>query len=701
MYGFSLGSAVVHPDQPIIAGSYTTITFTYIAGHPIDDSGYLKITFRSVSDAGTPQFTDPDAPNFCTINTTGDCQIEPRWDSKGHTRPWSQALYLHVRRGFLDSREKIQVIFGDVSYGSPGWQVQTNCIDQFEFKTFVDPIATYQFKELPNSPKLMIIPGKPVRLVCISPSQVRRNQKFFYYIKWEDKWGNPTQKPQKITHPGWKITGIHFISVKDNETSLSTQSNPVDVIEDYHKLKPFWADFHGQSGETVGDGTIEGYFSFAKNFGLLDIAAHQGNDFQVTDEFWEKINATSEQFHTPEKFITFPGYEWSSNTPLGGDRNVYFESEGGKITRSSTELLPNNTSKYPDSPTAEDLFVNLAKQDDPKAFTFAHVGGRFANLDSHNPDIELAVEVHSAWGTFEWIVEEALKRGYRIGICGNSDGHKCRPGASYPGAAKFGSLGGLTCILASELNRISVLEALKSRHFYATTGVRPLLDLTVSQDNEKIAMIGDIVHVTSSTPVLHFRGAGTSPVESILVRNGIQDIMTFRPYTSKDLGNRIKIIWSGAEVRGRDRMVEWDGNLEVQGNLILDAIPINFWNPDHPIEKINPHRLVWNSTTTGGLAGVIISLEHGSAGWLDINTTQNQIRVEIKSVGIDPLVWICGGLKKQISIYRLPDQLSHGEYTFSMKLDKLHAGDNPIYIRMNQEDGHMAWTSPIYLVKSN
>jgi hypothetical protein len=30
--------------------------------------------------------------------------------------------------------------------------------------------------------------------------------------------------------------------------------------------------------------------------------------------------------------------------------------------------------------------------------------------------LETAVEVHSAWGTFEWILRDAFEKGYRIGI---------------------------------------------------------------------------------------------------------------------------------------------------------------------------------------------------------------------------------------------------------------------------------------------
>ena len=81
-----------------------------------------------------------------------------------------------------------------------------------------------------------------------------------------------------------------------------------------------------------------------------------------------------------------------------------------------------------------------------------------------------SIEVHSSWGTFEWLVQDAFEMGYRVGIVANSDGHKGRPGASYPGARKFGAIGGLTCLLMPELTRAALLDCLRKRHHYATTG---------------------------------------------------------------------------------------------------------------------------------------------------------------------------------------------------------------------------------------
>ena len=67
---------------------------------------------------------------------------------------------------------------------------------------------------------------------------------------------------------------------------------------------------------------------------------------------------------------------------------------------------------------------------------FAHIGGRYADIKmAHDARIERAVEVHSDWGTFEWLIQDALEQGYRIGILANSDGHKGRHGASHPGAS--------------------------------------------------------------------------------------------------------------------------------------------------------------------------------------------------------------------------------------------------------------------------
>ncbi|MEN8255296.1 MAG: DUF3604 domain-containing protein [Verrucomicrobiota bacterium] len=692
------GKASIDIKKPVEAGSLQTVCYTFAAGHVIDDSGYVKLAFRYAGDFGTPQFDSPKEPNYCSVSTNGDCRVEPRWDPKGNTRPWGKSLYLKVRGGFLDKGETITVVFGDTSKGSPGWQMQTFVEKTFEFKTLVDPFATYEFKELPKSPEMKVVPGKPVRAVCIAPSQVVEGEKITCYLRLEDKWGNATGKAQKRVRAGFKKTGIQTVAFSDAATGLGARSNPIEVVSEASGFSRWWADFHGQSEETIGSNSIEDYFNYARDCAKIDILGHQGNDFQVTDEFWGKINRTTKAFYKPGEFVTFPGYEWSGNTPLGGDRNVYFKKEGGEITRSSHDLLPGKTSKYIMSPTAAEMFENL---NGPDPFVFAHVGGRYADVSMHKEGVEVAMEIHSAWGTFEWLVEDALEQGYRIGICANSDGHKTRPGASYPGAARFGSLGGLTCVLAKKLDRNHIHAAMKNRHFYATTGNRPLLDVSVATSDGREAIMGDVLELNDGKAILRVRATGTAPIVNVEVRNGLDVVKTLQPFSEEDLGSRLMVTWSGAEVKGRDRLVEWDGELKLRGNKIRKVAPVNFWNPQQPMERVGKTGLCWKSITTGGLAGAVIELDRPAAGTLEIDTLQKKCSCNLKALGLKPKVFKAGGLRKQIEVRRLPDRKrASSEFEFELPLSRLREGDNPVYVRVLQEDGHMAWSSPVYIAKN-
>jgi len=700
MERLDLGTATVTPRGPLVAGSWNTRTFTYTAGHPIDDTGYVKIAFRFAGDFGVPRFTDPAGENYCTVRTTGDCRIEPRWDPKGHTRPWGRCLLLKVVQGTLNRGDRIVVVFGDRTAGSPGWQAQTFCESTFEFKTLVDPIATYEFKELPRSPTLRIVPGPPERAVCVAPSQVEPGRGFSCFLKLEDAWGNPTRRPVRHRVPGFDQEGVFRVRVRDPRTGLEGESNPIRVeARTASALSPFWADLHGQSEETIGSNTIEEYFRFARDRALLDVSGHQGNDFQVTDAFWKTVNRTTRAFHAPGRFITFPGYEWSGNTPLGGDRNVYFRSEGGEIVHSCLDLLPGKRSRHPVAATADELFRELRKQAGKAPFVIAHVGGRYADMAMHDPETEIAVEIHSAWGTFEWLAGDAFQRGYRIGICANSDGHKGRPGASYPGARKFGSFGGLTCILAGKLDRRNIFRALRARHCYATTGNRLLLRVHLITPAGREAMMGDVVPAGDTPLRLRVEVAGSTPIERVEVRNGTGTIRTLRPCGRADLGARVKVQWSGAEVRGRGRMVTWDGELTVKNTSLRDVRPVNFWNPLEQPRLTGHQRTAWRSTTTGGHAGLILTLGRPRAGNLEIRTEQRTVRCTLGSLGIRPKTWSCGGLDKQISVLRLPDPPPPNTFSFEILLNRLHPGDNPIWVRVDQEDGHAAWSSPIYVVK--
>src|SRR5690606_8742213 len=173
-------------------------------------------------------------------------------------------------------------------------------------------------------------------------------------------------------------------------------------------------------------------------------------------------------------------------------------------------------------------------------------------------------------------------------------GHKGRPGADFPGASFFGATGGLTCYLAPRLDRDAIFEALRRRHHYGTTGNRMLLSVEAqlprpgtlylrdpavfenpeTREVDRVIM-GDIAAVGGDEVVLEVEAVGSRPIERIDIFDGVELIETVRPYTPDDLGPRIRVIWEGAEYRGRARTTVWDGALTITDNQIRRAKVIN------------------------------------------------------------------------------------------------------------------------------
>ena len=414
------------------------------------------------------------------------------------------------------------------------------------------------------------------------------------------------------------------IVVRNENGRELCRTNPLRVLPASTELMHFWGDTHGQSNETLGTNDARGYFTFGRDLAHLDVMGHQGNDFQITGVFWRDLNTLTAQFDALGQFVCIPGYEWSANTALGGDRNVHYRHEGEAIHRSSHAQIADAVDivdEPSDAHTARELFEKLAGKD---CVVVSHVGGRYADIKfAHDGLVETAVEVHSAWGTFEWIVRDALEMGYRVGIVANSDGHKGRPGACYPGASFFGCYGGLTCFLAQRLDRDAIFESMRRRRHYATTGNRAFIDLAIettsaaevflrdpslgpapSEQSQKLLM-GDIARVQDSEVELVVAVEGSEPIECIDIFDGLDLLETIRSYTISDLGRRVRVVYEGAEYRGRARTTNWDGSLEVSANRIERTSVINNWNLDRGIQRQNANNLDWAAVTTGNMVASI------------------------------------------------------------------------------------------------
>ena len=748
MLGFSylpehMGAATLVPAGPFVAGTHVALVLTYTAGKfGIDDSGDLKIVWRGTSDMGKPQFADPAAENYTTVEASNGAVLESRVD-RNFTRPWVNTLSIRVGRGFLRSGDTITIRLGDTRKGSPGLRLQTNVEPTFEFKVLVDAFATYQFTELPQSPEIALVAGPAARWKALLPSQNIVGEPFRLCIVAEDRWGNPTASgvgplklktaspigglPEAAIEPGedgtYVVDGLRAreagdvgIEVLDRDGQSLCRTTPLRVLANA-PYRHYWGDLHAQSEETIGTNSAEDYFAYARDKAFLDIVGHQGNDFQITDAFWKRLNELTRQYDVAGRFVALPGYEWSGNTGMGGDRNVFYRTEGRPIRRSSRILVsdPSNEDCY----TADELFQALRRANED-AIVIAHVGGRYADIKiAHDGRFERAVEVHSTWGTFEWLLHDAFDKGYRVGIVCHSDDHKGRPGATQPGASTFGAIGGLSCYLMPKLDRDAVFEALRQRRHYGTTGTRlfmsvkgtfdqpvqvyaddPLLGPTTSQPSTEVLM-GAIVANGGVTMHLNAEVIGSAPIERIDVFHGKQLMRTIRPYTASDLGKRIRVMWSGAEYRGRGREVNWRGKASVRGNRIERTEAVNFLNPDKPLHFAD-QTIAWQSVTTGNMAGFDLWLERERTGTLSIETNIVSAECDLAALDHDEMLFEAGGLGRRLRVYRLPDakKVTTMQMTHDVTGSAQVLGDVPVFIRVTQEDGHQAWSSPIYLIKT-
>jgi hypothetical protein len=734
-----MGTATLDPPGPFIAGTHAELTLTYTAGtFGIDDSGMLKISWRTTSDMAKPQFKEPAAANYATVEASNGAVLE-YWIDRLNIRPWVNTLLIRVGRGYLRAGDTITIRFGDRRKGSPGLRLQTNCEERFELKTFVDAFATYEFTELPQSPGFALIAGPVARWKAIWPSLAVKGEPFRLAIVAEDMWGNPTNDAEcSLTlMPSRELRGLpQTVSIKrgcaplvfekvtadtpgDLELRVTSRgeelcrANPMRVVE-AAPLRRYWGDLHGQSGETVGTNPARTYFSYARDKAFIDIVGHQGNDFQITDEFWAELNRLTREFEVPGKFVALPGYEWSGNTGMGGDRNVFYRHEGRPIHRSSHILTEGQTStraRY----TAQDLFDALKGED---AVVIAHVGGRYADIKlAHDGRLERAVEVHSTWGTFEWLLQDAFEKGYRVGVVCHSDDHKGRQGATRPGASTFGAIGGLTCYLMPELTRDAVFAALRARRHYGTTGTRLYLDMRgtfaqnvtgfaedpqlggTEQRQTREATMGDIIRPGDVPMHLVAEAIGTAPIERLDVLHGTDVVQTVRPYAAADLGRRVRVLWEGAEYRGRGRETRWQGKLTLASNHLVRHAEVNFLNPELKVRELTAgSSLGWTSVTTGNMAGIDLWLDEARQGTLAIETNVVSGQVDLADLGDAAVAFDGGGLGRKLSVYRLPETDWSRKVSIEHTVTFPGGADCPVYVRVTQADGHQAWSSPIYLI---
>lgn len=537
---------------------------------------------------------------------------------------------------------------------------------------YIDPVGTSRFAPIKPDLSFNIRSGDIAKLKVITPRVVGSGVDFPVHIHTEDVWGNATMDQPglqakiqinadgdgstlvdaqvPLDPDGWtygstntslKAEGEHLVTVTlldENESAIRTYKDKISVNSQLPVSRPLYADLHVHSDDTVGTNSTTYNFSYAQKIAGLDIIGYTANDFNITKDRWEKTLDIIRSTNKPGEVVIFPGTEWCGNSAAGGDHNVVFLDDpskpiefpldrNGNVARSFEWNEHGPSELQPGAWPLDEVYATYAHSPETHLL-IPHVGGRRCNLAWHHPELERLLEIGSAWGHFEWLLQDAVRRGWKMGVCANSDEHRGRCGGGVPGTAVFGTKGGLTGVLAPSLEREAVAKALRARHTFATTGERLVGLASIGSDG---AIQGDDVRVSSQRDVsLDYAFYGSSGFSSIEAwdASGVIWQRDLRSELKPSLlGSQPKktlmIKWGGARLYDRYREAVWTGTIATEGEAKISSVqPFGgvLDVPEEVVERRSDKSVSFQSHTSGDFDGVLVSFE-------DDQNLQNTVKI--------------------------------------------------------------------------
>jgi len=322
---------------------------------------------------------------------------------------------------------------------------------------------------------------------------------------------------------------IH-IAASDWQHEIIGASNPLEPGFCGDEFQAYFGDLHVMTGQNAHHshammvGGTDEAIRYARDDRGLDFTAvtNPGGQWDVDAQIFAK-------HHAPHKFVTMPAREFGFHS---GHKNAYLldESQDMPAAKSAEELFES---------LRERAAIVIGHHPNTHSETDPYVGWGHHNLDVIDPQLEPVIEIcqdrgsfeHDAVGTdnvhfggFGSSAQDALARGHRLGFVGGTDTHRARPASSRTNLSGLDADdflgGGLTCVLAPELTREAIFEAIRARRCYATNGARILLDVRLNGHRMGEEFKSD----TASPRTLTVRAAGTADIaRAVVVRNG-QDV---------------------------------------------------------------------------------------------------------------------------------------------------------------------------------
>ena len=490
----------------------------------------------------------------------------------------------------------------------------------------------------------------------------------------------------------------------------------------------YWGDIHNHNAIGYARGSLERSYDIAR--GHLDFYCFTGHSqwhdmnkipnkhdqpekwirgFEVVRENWGKIVGLANEYNLPGEFVSFSGYEWHSSAY--GDVCIVFPSDEAELV-------------YIDHIRELQKFAR-----ERGAFLIPHhpayrEGRRGQNWSLLDTSVSPVVEIYSEHGnaesdrsplpyishslggrytktTLQWLWQQGIK----AGVVASTDNH-----LGYPGA--YGE--GLVAVYADSLTRESIFEAIKARRTYGVSGDRIGLDLRLNGH-----AMGETIPSTTERQI-SVRVEGKDVIDRVEVLRNNQVIYRDHPIDcivqdsswGKPVLCRVEFGWGPWVGLDMARVCDWRIKVMVDRGKVVSATPCFQSGPfdeerRNKLTNVNEGGCEIVSYTSRREAfreratnGVILEIEGTPETELKVMLTQPieaSITKSLKELAESSDILHTGPFgAESLLLHRIAFADNYQtEFEFT---DEARTGETDwYYMRVNQTNGSLAWSSPIWV----